>query len=62
MEFIESYELLSFPPNRRTFYYLNELNKDVEFDLEVGDSFVPPHNADFYIVFEVIGPEGYKTH
>lgn len=55
MDFIEVYERQSFPRNRRTFNNFNEPNKDSEFDLQAGDSFIHPHHVDRYIKFEVIG-------
>ena len=55
MESIESYELQSFTPNRRTFNNLNEPNKDIEFNFDVGDGFIHPHRADCYVKFEVVG-------
>ena len=54
MEFIESYEYQSYPRSRRIFNNLNEPNKDIEFDIDVGDGFVQPHYSDLYIKFEVI--------
>ena len=57
MEQIESYELQSFPPNRRTFANLNEANREIEYDVDVGDGFVHPHRADLYLQFDVVKKE-----
>ncbi|MEB2589730.1 hypothetical protein SOP87_29305, partial [Bacillus cereus] len=58
MENIESYELQSFPPNRRTFANLNQPNTEIEVDLDVGDGFIHPHRADLYIKFDVVKLDG----
>ena len=50
MEKIEKYELQTFSPNQRTINNLNTSNSAIEFLIDVGDSFIHPHNADCYIV------------
>ena len=62
MDSVESYELQSFNPNRRTFNNLNEPNKDIEFDFDIGDGFMHPHKADCYMTFELVGAEAGGTY
>jgi len=50
MDKIEKYELQTFPPNQRTINNLNTSNSVIEFLIDVGDSFIHPHNADCYII------------
>ena len=40
----------TFPPNQRTINNLNTSNSVIEFLIDVGDSFIHPHNADCYNV------------
>ena len=50
MEKIEKYELQTFPPNQRTINNLNTSNSVIEFLIDVGDSFIHPHNSDCYVI------------
>ena len=50
MEKIEKCELQTFPRNQRIINNLNNPKSVTEFLMDVGDSFIHPHNADCYIV------------
>jgi hypothetical protein len=61
MEKIENYEFQSFKPNSKTSANLNEPNRKIEFEIDVGDGLIHLHNADCHADFDVIGRDADGT-
>ena len=58
MENIITYEYKDYPPTEETIGYLNSPNKDVIFDMDVGDGFIHSCNADIYMKYKLVDKYG----
>jgi hypothetical protein len=54
MENIISYEYHEYPPTQETIGDLNSPNKDVIYNMDVGDEFMHPCNADVYMKYKLL--------
>ena len=58
MEDIISYKYQEYPPTKETIGDLNVPNKDVIFDIDVGDGFMHSCNADVYMKYKLVEKSG----
>ena len=58
MDNIITYDYKDYPPTEETIGDLNSPNKDVIFDMDVGDGFMHPCNADVYIKYKLVEKDG----
>ena len=54
MDNIISYEYKDYPPTAETANDLNASNKDIIFDIDAGDGFLHPCNADVYMKYKLV--------
>jgi hypothetical protein len=54
IENITSYEYQSFPPTQKTVNNHNSPNKDLEYEIPIGDGFQHPYNYDAYMQYELV--------